>query len=44
MVKVDKGKKREVTNLDSGETLACIMDMLNIHRKMFDKIAKLSKD
>ena len=44
LVKVDKGKKREVTNPDIGETLTHIMDTLNIHRKMFDEIAKLSKD
>ena len=33
VVKVDKGKKREVANLDIGETLARIMDTLNIFGK-----------
>ena len=44
VVKVDKGKKREVADPDIGETLARIMDTLNIHGKMFDEIAKSSKD
>ena len=43
VVKVDKGKKREVTDLDIGETLACIMDTLNIFGKRFDQ-PELSKD
>ena len=42
--KVDKGKKREVTNPDIGETLTRIMDTLNIHGKMFDQIVSMSKD
>ena len=33
VVKVDKGKKREVTDPDIGETLARIMDTLNIFGK-----------
>ena len=44
LVKVDKGKKWEVTDLDIGETLACIMDTLNIHGKMFNQIMLTSKD
>ena len=44
LVKADKGKKREVTDPDIGETLAHIMDTLNIHKKMFDEIASSSKD
>ena len=44
LVKVDKGKKWEVADLDIGETLAHIMNTLNIHRKMFDEIMKSSKD
>ena len=43
VVKVDKGKKREVVDPDIGETLARIMDMLNIFRKRFDQIES-SKD
>ena len=43
VVKVDKGKKREVTNPDIGETLARIMDTLNIFGKRFDQL-ELSKD
>ena len=33
VVKVDKGKKREVTDPDISETLAHIMDTLNIFGK-----------
>ena len=44
LVKVDKGKKWEVADLDIGETLARIMDTLNIHRKMFDQLGSSSKD
>ena len=43
MVKVDKGKKREVADPDIGETLAHIMDTLNIFGKQFDQL-ELSKD
>ena len=43
VVKVEKGKKREVADPDIGETLARIMDTLNIFRKRFDQI-ELSKD
>ena len=43
VVKVDKGKKWEVTDLDIGETLARIMDTLNIFGKRFDQLES-SKD
>ena len=43
VVRVDKGKKREVTDPDIGETLARIMDILNIFGKRFDQIES-SKD
>ena len=45
VVRVDKGKKREVTDLDIGKTLAhiMIMDTLNIFGKQFDQLES-SKD
>ena len=43
VVRVDKGKKREVADPDIGETLTHIMDTLNIFRKQFDQL-ELSKN
>ena len=43
VVRVDKGKKWEVTNPDIGETLTCIMDTLNIFGKQFNQLES-SKD
>ena len=43
VVKVDKGKKREVADPDISETLARIMDTLNIFGKRFDQMES-SKD
>ena len=43
VVRVDKGKKWEVADLEIGETLTCIMDTLNIFGKQFDQLES-SKD
>ena len=43
VVKVDKRKKWEVADPDIGETLAHIMDTLNIFGKRFDQLES-SKD